>query len=342
MESMVKALDSLGLHKMLAALASIFLFGVLNPAAGQAASPTRDLDAGIKLLNERKIDQAIKVLKEVTAANQSDPEGWYYLGVAYVQCNDFKKASKSLETAISLKTDFSEALTAFSYALLRRGLLAQARIEAERALRIQAVNPDAHYTLGIIEFRSGSRDKAAAHASQAIKQRPEFAEAYLLKGQVLGFFTDPIFQGREENRERRRAQYQEAAEALEKYVLLAPKAENNELWKEQAETLRYFIAHTSDDIRTGREVSTKAKLLSKPEPIYTNEARQSLITGTVVLRVVFASDGLVKHLLVVHGLLGGLTEQALRAAKRIKFVPATVDGKAVSMWMQLEYNFNLY
>jgi hypothetical protein len=26
----------------------------------------------------------------------------------------------------------------------------------------------------------------------------------------------------------------------------------------------------------------------------------------------------------------------------IKFVPATKDGHQVSMWMQLEYNFNLY
>jgi len=62
----------------------------------------------------------------------------------------------------------------------------------------------------------------------------------------------------------------------------------------------------------------------------------------VVIRCVFASDGRVTHLLIVEALPYGLTERAIAAAKKIKFVPATRDGKPVSMWMQLEYNFNLY
>jgi hypothetical protein len=47
-------------------------------------------------------------------------------------------------------------------------------------------------------------------------------------------------------------------------------------------------------------------------------------------------------MLVLQALPGGLTEAAVRAARAISFVPATKDGKPVSMWMQLEYNFNLY
>jgi hypothetical protein len=35
-----------------------------------------------------------------------------------------------------------------------------------------------------------------------------------------------------------------------------------------------------------------------------------------------------------------LTELAIEAAKKIKFVPATKYGYPVSMWMQLEYNFS--
>jgi len=38
----------------------------------------------------------------------------------------------------------------------------------------------------------------------------------------------------------------------------------------------------------------------------------------------------------------GLTEQAIAAARQIKFVPAVKDGRPVSVFMQLEYNFNLY
>jgi hypothetical protein len=57
---------------------------------------------------------------------------------------------------------------------------------------------------------------------------------------------------------------------------------------------------------------------------------------------VFASDGTVKHLLVVQSLPHGLTEVSIAAAKQIKFVPATINGVPVSMFMQLEYNFSLY
>ena len=95
-------------------------------------------------------------------------------------------------------------------------------------------------------------------------------------------------------------------------------------------------------IFTGKDVTTKARLISKPEPQYTEDARKNQITGTVVLKVVFASSGQVTNIRTVSGLPYGLTERAIAAARQIKFVPATKDGHQVSMWMQLEYNFNLY
>lgn len=90
------------------------------------------------------------------------------------------------------------------------------------------------------------------------------------------------------------------------------------------------------------EVSTRPRVISKPEPQYTEEARRTGITGTVVLRVVFSSGGEVTNIHAVQKLPGGLTEKAIAAARRIRFVPATRNGQPVSMYMQLEYNFNLY
>ena len=95
-------------------------------------------------------------------------------------------------------------------------------------------------------------------------------------------------------------------------------------------------------IFNGKDVTSKARVLSKPEPQYTEEARKNQITGTVVLRAVFSSGGQVTQIRAVSGLPYGLTERAIAAARMIKFVPATKDGRQVSMWMQLEYNFNLY
>jgi TonB family protein len=99
---------------------------------------------------------------------------------------------------------------------------------------------------------------------------------------------------------------------------------------------------TPDSIFLGKQVDTKARLIKKPEPMYTERARGKQITGTVVLKCIFAADGKVTNIRVIEGLPYGLTERAIEAARKIQFVPATKDGKNVSMWMQLEYNFNLY
>jgi TonB family protein len=93
---------------------------------------------------------------------------------------------------------------------------------------------------------------------------------------------------------------------------------------------------------SGKDVTTKARVLSKPEPQYTEEARKNQVTGTVVLRAVFTSGGQVTGIKAVNGLPYGLTERAIAAARQIRFTPATKDGHAVSMYIQLEYNFNLY
>ncbi len=91
-----------------------------------------------------------------------------------------------------------------------------------------------------------------------------------------------------------------------------------------------------------RQVEQRARLLSKPEPQYTEEARRNQITGTVVLHVVFASSGEVVQIRALRTLPFGLTERAIAAARQIQFVPAAKGGQPVSVAMQLEYNFNLY
>src|SRR5947209_12089767 len=91
-----------------------------------------------------------------------------------------------------------------------------------------------------------------------------------------------------------------------------------------------------------KDVTVKARILSRPEPQYTEEARKNQVSGTVVLRAVFSSGGQVTNIRTVSGLPYGLTERAIAAARMIRFSPAMKDGHAVSQYIQIEYNFNLY
>jgi len=90
------------------------------------------------------------------------------------------------------------------------------------------------------------------------------------------------------------------------------------------------------------EVEVRARVLSKPEPQYTEEARRNQIAGTVILSVVFSRTGEVTNIRAVQTLCCGLTEKAIAAARQIRFVPAVRNGQTVPTHMQLEYNFNLY
>jgi TonB family protein len=99
-----------------------------------------------------------------------------------------------------------------------------------------------------------------------------------------------------------------------------------------------------DYLRTFRphEVTQRARIISKPEPGFTEDARRENVTGLVRLRAILSATGEVRSISVVKGLPGGLTEKAIAAARAIRFQPAQKDGRAVSQWVTLEYNFNIY
>jgi TonB family protein len=93
---------------------------------------------------------------------------------------------------------------------------------------------------------------------------------------------------------------------------------------------------------SGREVTQKVRVLEKPEPTYTEGARKFGVQGTVILRCVFSKNGEVTDFHVVRKLPHGLTQQSIKAARAIRFTPAMKDGQPVSMFMELQYNYNLY
>ncbi len=90
------------------------------------------------------------------------------------------------------------------------------------------------------------------------------------------------------------------------------------------------------------EVTKKVVITSKPEPGFTESARVFGVTGVVRIRAILTATGTVEGVSVVKWLPHGLTQKALDAARRIRFEPAQKDGRVVSQYVTLEYNFNLY
>ncbi len=84
------------------------------------------------------------------------------------------------------------------------------------------------------------------------------------------------------------------------------------------------------------------RILSKPRPIYTLEAQEDDVQGTVTLRVAFLASGRIGVVTAVSGLPDGLTEQAITAAKLIKFEPVTCGDTTYSVTKAVQYNFVNY
>jgi TonB family protein len=143
-----------------------------------------------------------------------------------------------------------------------------------------------------------------------------------------------------------RKQLEEAAESGERYVALNPNLSKSkrEEWDTRNDGLRGFaeIASGISEIHAAKGVDVKPRILSKPEALYTEQARRHQTAGTVVLKVIFSAYGKVIGIRVVQGLPDGLTENAIKAARNMKFVPAIKDGKPASMYAQLEYTFSIY
>jgi TonB family protein len=93
--------------------------------------------------------------------------------------------------------------------------------------------------------------------------------------------------------------------------------------------------------RLVQPVTTAIVVLAKPLPIYTAEARNLHIEGDVTLEVRFTAAGGVEVLRVVSGLGHGLDEQARLAAQKIRFKPATRDGKPVDQVSVIHVVFQL-
>lgn len=103
-----------------------------------------------------------------------------------------------------------------------------------------------------------------------------------------------------------------------------------------------IVRRTKDERISDRDkfYSRRLVVLEKPRPAYADEARRNLVSGTVVLKVLFNGSGGIVRIAVVKGLPDGLTDSAIRAAKQIKVLPAQVLGQPVDAEATVEYSFS--
>jgi TonB family protein len=321
---------------------SFLVSGLFHSARAQVPEPPATTTRGIQLYEQGDLRAAAKVLQEVVVKRPDDADAWYYLGLALNRQGWIGAARSPFEHVVELRPGSVDARAKLSYALILANEPEKALAMAQSAIDLGDQSAEAHYAIAEATLRSNKEAVKAQfqiaidHADTTLKINPNFS---------LALITRSFAQAKLE-------QYSEAAASLEQFLVLSPNDLDANTWREQsiqmAQRARDSKSTTANSAVSGpaavsgRETSQKARVLSKPEPSYTEAARRAGVTGTVVLRAIFSSDGEVKSVRVSQALPFGLTTAAIQAARRIKFTPAMKDDRPVSMYIQLEYNFHLF
>jgi TonB family protein len=343
-----------------------------KPAAQmQAAAAADDKFArGAKLLEQGDAAAAAPLLRDAAERRKTDAEAWYYYGLARGRTRQEKDARKAFERAAKLRPSWADPHAGIALAMLTAGKPRDAEVAARRALEVDPRQGEAHYVLGYLRFEEEKFPEALSEAELALSARPDFAPAaYLAADALLNVYTDEsirvaakypyprdptaaegerkvIMARREPALLPFKTRMRELAERLEALAAARPASPDAAGWRGQAESLRLYARPVAEGGFVGvmptDQLTTKAVITYKPEPGFTEKARQNGVTGAVRLRVVLGADGRVRHIDPVRSLPDGLTEMAVEAARKVRFKPATFEGRPVSQFVVLEYNFNIY
>jgi hypothetical protein len=93
-------------------------------------------------------------------------------------------------------------------------------------------------------------------------------------------------------------------------------------------------------VYSGKQVDQKVRILAKPEPDYDKKDLRRVAPGAIILRAIFCGSGEVTDIKVQNGLSDSLNEKAVKAARKIRFIPAEKDGQKVSQALIIEYYVN--
>jgi TonB family protein len=87
--------------------------------------------------------------------------------------------------------------------------------------------------------------------------------------------------------------------------------------------------------------TSPVEITYKPNPVYTDEARNLKLEGEVLLEVNFTANGQLHVNRVVRGLGHGLDEAAVAAANKMRFKPALRNGQAIDSTAVVHVVFQL-
>jgi Flp pilus assembly protein TadD len=197
--------------------------GVVNAALASIPAAARELyQKALDASQAGRPDAAIEDLKAALSVYPAFPIALNELGVEYLRIGQASNAGDALGRAVSLAPQDLEPRLNYGIALLNQRRFAEAEEHLRKAISINTSAPTAHMYLGIVlalqrKLEEGEKELELAIASKS-------GEVALAHRYLGGIFWD-------------RRQYQRAANELETYLKLNPKAEDAPILRKKIKEL---------------------------------------------------------------------------------------------------------
>ncbi len=136
------------------------------------------------LVFREKFLEAIEVYKDYLNYDTDFSDVYYYIGECYEKINKFDNAIKYYKLTISKDKNHADAWLGLGIIKMQLDDYANSLVCLTKSVLIDKENPEAHYSLAELCFKTNILDDALLHSDIAIKIAPEEVDYVLLQSEI--------------------------------------------------------------------------------------------------------------------------------------------------------------
>lgn len=143
---------------------------------GSNESYTGCMARGMHLLEQKKYDEAIGVLRQATILKSDSEKAYNYLGIACFMKKNFTEALNCFQKALAINPAYAAAICNLGNVQFEAGEVDAAVATLSKAVAVFADDVALHFSLGNILLQKGELDQGFVHLKKVMELDPGYLE----------------------------------------------------------------------------------------------------------------------------------------------------------------------